>query len=316
MKIIITTCPFGNPGREPLDLLHDHGIIPVLNDTDRKYTQKELIDILKKEKPDIIIAGTEKYDSDILDIVPNLKMISRVGIGFDAIDLEECKKRNIIVTITPDAPSVAVAELTICQMINMFRHVISINNDIKNLQWNRYIGREIKNSKIGIIGMGRIGSLVYDRIRSFSPKGIFVNDIDHRKYDGIDKEHISDVEELFIESDIVTIHIPYNTDNENYVSKHKLSIMKKNACLINMSRGGLVNEDDLYNWLSKNKDTCAAIDAFNEEPYKGKLIRCEKALLTSQLGSCTRRSRYGMEVGAVEEAIRFLNNEDFKNKIV
>lgn len=320
MKVTVTTNPFGDPVRQPLTLLDDVGIKPSLNTAGRKYKSGELHKVLLKEKPDIIIAGTEKYNYEEFDLVPNLKMISRVGIGFDAIDLKECEKRGIIVTITPDAPTVAVAELTICQMINMLRRVPSIHHEMMCKSWQRYVGREIKNCKIGIIGFGRIGKAVYKRLLPFEPKRILVNDTDESQYNGIDHSHVSTLEKVLTESDIITIHIPYNEDNRNFISKHELSMMKKDACIINMSRGNIVNEYNLYWWLEKNSKTFAAIDTFANEPYEPDAIGCDlrkrpNIIMTPHLGSCTRRSRYGMEVGAVEEVIRFINEEDFRNRI-
>ena len=322
MKVLVTTSPFGDPVRQPLDLLKDAGIVPVLNKVGRKYKEEELNKILIAKNPDIIIAGTERYDYRELDLAPNLKMISRVGIGFDAVDLEECKKRGIIVTITPDAPTIAVAELTICQMINMLRRVPDVHNDMMQKGWNRYVGREIKNCKIGIIGFGRIGKAVYKRLLPFEPKGLLVNDIDEGKYSGIDYSHIASMEKILTESDIITIHVPYNKENNNFISNHEFSMMKKDACLINMSRGGIVDEYHLYWWLEKNKKTFAAIDTFATEPYESNLdnIGCDlrkrpNIFMTPHMGSCTRRSRYGMEVGAAEEVIRFINEEDFRNRI-
>ena len=110
--------------------------------------------ILLSSQPDIIIAGTEQYRKIELDCCPNLKLICRAGVGIDNIDLDECKKRNIIVTNVPSAPSHAVAELTICQMINLLRRIPQVNRT-----WDRYIGKEIRDCNIGVIGVGRIGKV-------------------------------------------------------------------------------------------------------------------------------------------------------------
>ena len=114
-KIMVTTHPFGSVNDLPIKMLHGHEVY--LNDVGRKYSPKELLERLVKFNPDIIIAGTEKYTSDTLDLLPDLKMISRVGIGLDSVPLNECRRRAIVVSYTPDAPSNAVAELAVGQMI-------------------------------------------------------------------------------------------------------------------------------------------------------------------------------------------------------
>ena len=125
MKIAVTTAPFGNPDPTPRKQLQ--GLDVEYNTIDREMNSCELASMLSKIQPDIIIAGTEKYTPEILALDPNLKLIARVGVGLDSVDLEECKKRNIIVTFTPTAPSNAVAELTIAQMIIALRHVQNVD---------------------------------------------------------------------------------------------------------------------------------------------------------------------------------------------
>jgi len=316
MKIIVTTYVFGILNKEPFNLLESHGFKAKTNELGRKYSREELIHVLKKEQPDVIIAGTEKYDEELLDLIPNLKMISRVGAGLDSVDLKECKKRNIIVTSTPDAPSNAVAELTICQIINMLRRIKNAQNDLLQGRWNRIIGKEIKECYMGIIGLGRIGGLVYKKLKSFDPKSIWINDIDKSKYKNIDQKSIKSKREIFSKCDVITIHIPYNEKNKDYVSIKEFKILKSNACLVNTSRGGIIDEEALYHWLKENKEASAAVDAFQKEPYKGKLLKCNNAYLTPHLGSCSDRSRLAMEGGAAKEVVRYLLKKKFGNRVI
>ena len=304
MNIIVTTYPFLESRAQCLEEVS-------FNEVKRKYSNLEHIAILKKTQPDIIIAGTENYTKDILDIVPNLKMIARVGIGLDSVDLHECKKRGIIVTYTPDAPSNAVAELTLAQIINMLR---GINTRI--LSWNRYIGREIRFSSIGIIGIGRIGTLVFQELSSFFPKNMLIYDIEPGKMYNLIGGIPSTKEEILRQCDIITIHIPLNESNKNYITTNELELMKPNACLLNMSRGGIINEKDIYQWLVSHPLFSVAIDTFEKEPYNGDLIKCKNAYLTPHLGSCTEMSRKRMEEEAVEDVLNFMNSSSFKNRVV
>jgi D-3-phosphoglycerate dehydrogenase len=312
-KIMVTTYPFGETNDTPIVQLLGHSV--VYNDLKRKYTREELVERLVENKPDIIIAGTEKYDNSILDLIPNLKMISRVGIGLDSIPIEECRSRSIKVAYTPDAPSNAVAELTIGQMINMARRVQTSHSDISNGVWSRYIGKEIRNCTIGIIGCGRIGRLVIEKLEGLKPRRIYANDLIYQRALNLPRVEYSKKMQIMSECDIISVHIPWTEENDKYISSSELSIMKKDVMLVNMSRGGVFDEDALFNFLSENKEATASIDTFENEPYNGNLTSLRNAYLTPHLGSCSHTSRFHMEVGAVEEVLNYINNKDLVNEV-
>ena len=313
MKIMVTTHPFGKNNNLPIKMLSEYEVH--YNDVYRKYSREEHLERIKKINPDIIIAGTEKYDYEIFNLASNLKMISRVGIGLDSIPLEECKKRGIIVSYTPDAPSNAVAELTICQMINMLRRVQFVDNDIRNGKWSRYIGKELRDCNVGIIGCGRIGGIIINKMQGLKPRKLFVNDINHEKCN-LPRCEFATKFQILSSCDIISLHIPLNDKNINYIDKEELSVIKDDAILLNMSRGGIINEESLLNFLQNNKKACAALDTFYDEPYNGPLKYLDNCYLTPHLGSCTDKSRYCMEVGAVEQALCFINNKDIENRVL
>lgn len=318
MKVIVTTYPYGEPDHAPIDFLSENGIQPSFNQVGRKYTKEEITHILTSEKPNIIIAGTENYSADILDKLPNLKMISRVGIGLDSVDLKECKKRDILVTHTPDAPSNAVAELTLCQMLNMLRRVqrVSCSLKSKKADWHRFIGRDIRDCNIGIIGMGRIGSLLLQKLQGLKPRRIFINDIDESRMHNRARTEPATKHQILRNCDIITIHIPLDKENVNYLSGKDLKLMKTDAQVINMSRGGIITESDLFNWLVKNPEAGAAVDTYEQEPYTGPLRDLPNAYLTPHLGSCTKKSRFDMEMSAAEEVVNFISGKRFNNRVV
>jgi D-3-phosphoglycerate dehydrogenase len=303
MKIMVTTHPFGEPDSTPKRLLKGHEVF--YNTVGRKYTHDELRGQIDRVKPDIIIAGTEKYTPEVLDLMPNLKMISRVGIGMDSIPIEECNRRGVVVTNTPDAPSNAVAELTVCQIINALRRVNEMSESLNNGNWQRFIGRELRECTVGIVGYGRIGKLVYDRLQSFGCK-IIVHEIDENVVKRAEKrvEFCSKYDILNF-TDIITIHIPRSEENIDFISKGSFGYIE-GSIIVNTSRGGIVNEEALAEWLG-DEGNIAIVDTFNEEPYKGVLADLPNAYLTPHLGSCTKKSRYDMEVGAVKNALRFID---------
>lgn len=314
MKIMVTTHPYGSVNALPREMLSHYDVY--YNDVDRKYKTEELIERLRKFQPDAIVAGTEKYTPEILDIVPNLKIISRVGIGLDSIPLDECKKRDIVVTYTPDAPSNAVAELAIGQMFNMLRHSQNCDESIRNGKWDRFIGRELRGCEVGIIGCGRIGNLIIDKMQGLKPRRIFVNDIVYEKTQNLPRCEYASKAQILSTCDIITIHIPYNEDNVDYITSEELEFVKNDVILINMSRGGIINEDDLYDFLISHKESCAAVDTYNDEPYKGKLISLKNIYLTPHLGSCTEKSRFDMEVGSAEAVINWIHGKKIQNRVI
>ena len=154
-KALITTIPFGDKDRLPLELLENSNIDYLINPLGKKLTEDELAEIITDF--DVIIAGTEQISDRIMEKASNLKMISRVGIGLDSVDLLAAEKRNIKISYTPDAPAPAVAELTVGMMLTLLRSVHVANSQMHLGDWHRYFGRRLSEVTIGIIGVGRIG---------------------------------------------------------------------------------------------------------------------------------------------------------------
>ena len=271
MKILITIYPFGISEIEMQKLFPGFDVI--YNDKRRKLNNEELKEVLKKTNPDIIVAGTEKYTAGELNLCPNLKMISRAGVGVDGVDLAECQKRNIAVTYVPDACTTAVAELTISQMINALRNVQYVSNT-----WERAIGSSLANSVIGVFGCGRIGKAVIERLYGFKPAKILINDINPDQMNSLKDCQPATKDEILRLADIITFHIPlidptltpkYN--NYDFIKFDDLEKCKQTAIIINTSRGGIINEKDLNDWLKNNPGAKAVIDTFEIEPYEGEL---------------------------------------------
>ncbi|HAB51051.1 MAG TPA: lactate dehydrogenase [Ignavibacteriales bacterium] len=315
VKILITAVPFGELDREVLNLLSRNSRIEFnVNTFGRKLTEQELIGVISGY--DIVIAGTETYTRRVMENAPKLKLISRVGIGLDSVDLEAADELGIIVSYTPDAPAPAVAELTIAQMINLSRKLPLADRKLREGQWKRYSGLRLSKSVIGIIGTGRVGSIVLKHLQTFNPEKIFVNDIVpnfdfYRKYNA----ELVEKEIIYKESDIITLHIPLTNATYKLISKKEMYLMKKNVCLINTSRGAIINEEDLYEYLFNNPLASVALDVFEKEPYKGILTMLDNCIFTCHMGSMAEDCRINMEIEAVKEAIRLVNGESLKNLV-
>ena len=314
LNVLITTVPFADKNSLPLELLKGVGANFVINPIGRKLKEEELADLIGDF--DILIAGTELITANVLSRASKLKLISRVGIGLDNVDLLEAQKRGILVSYTPDAPAPAVAELTIGLMLSLLRNIHLANKQMHEGDWNRYFGRRIPEITIGIIGVGRIGGRVLRRLSAFGTPRILVNDLtpnrnvaDKLKLEWVDKETI------FKEADLISLHLPLTARTKNLIGKDQLLSMKKDALIINTSRGGIINENDLFEVLEKGHLDGAAVDVFEIEPYFGNLSKIERCILTSHMGSMSFDCRIKMEIEATEEAVRFISNKPLKSLV-
>lgn len=314
MKALITTVPFGANNRLPINLLKQSGIDYVINPFGTKLKESELFEIISDF--DVIIAGTEPITDKIMSKGKKLKMISRVGIGLDSVDLQAAERRGINVSYTPNAPAPAVAELTIGMMLSLLRSVNICNTQMHAGRWHRYFGRRLSECTVGIIGAGRIGKRVIQHLAGFHPKKILVNDlrIEHEFDKNLFIEWC-DKDKIYRNADIITIHIPLSIHTKNLIQREQLDLMKDDAIIINTSRGGIINEDDLYEIMKSGKLCGAALDVFNIEPYSGKLNQIERCLLTAHMGSMSVDCRARMEIESTEEAIRFIKGEELQSQV-
>ncbi|MBT4662706.1 MAG: phosphoglycerate dehydrogenase [Candidatus Marinimicrobia bacterium] len=289
-------------------MLEKSGIEYLINPLNTKLTEDQLAGMVSDY--DVIIAGTEPITEKVMKRTTNLKLISRVGIGLDSVDLLAAKKRGIKVSYTPDAPSPAVAELTLGLMLTLLRSVHVSNTQMHQGKWHRYFGKRLENVTVGIIGVGRIGSGVLKRLKGFGTTKIIVNDIEpNYELNSEFKLEWKSKEEIYKVADIISLHIPLTRLTNNMIKKEHLKTMKSDAIIINTSRGGIINEQDLYEVMQSGYLSGAAIDVYEKEPYTGCLKEIERCLLTAHMGSMSYDCRIQMEIEATEEAIGFLTSK-------
>jgi len=307
-KVLVTTVPFGDKNSQPLDQLQAAGIEYLINPIGRKLKEDELAEMISDF--DVLIAGTEPITEKVMNRAPRLKLISRVGIGLDSVDLLAAERRGIKVSYTPDAPAPAVAELTIGLMLSLLRSVHVANAQMHRGEWHRYFGRRMSEVTIGIIGAGRIGGRVLRHLAAFGSPRVLVNDLapDHGVAPGPRLEWV-DKEVIYREADMISLHVPLTVHTKNMIRSEQIATMKSDALLINTSRGGIINESDLAEALRTGVIGGAAIDVFDHEPYNGELATLDRCLLTSHMGSMSVDCRTRMEIEATEEAVRFLTGQ-------
>jgi D-3-phosphoglycerate dehydrogenase / 2-oxoglutarate reductase len=300
---LITTVPFGERNRLPLELLESAGIDYVINPLGRRLREEELAEMVAGF--DALIAGTEPISELVIARATRLRLISRVGIGLDSVDLLAARQRGIEVSYTPDAPAPAVAELAIGLMLALLRRVHVANSQLHGGRWQRHLGRRLSEVTVGVIGAGRIGTRVLQKVAAFEPGRVLANDIDPNRERTRGVEWVAK-EDIYRQADLITLHVPLTPQTRNLLRREQLLQMKPDALLINTSRGGIVNERDLAEVLNSGHLAGAAIDVFENEPYAGELATIERCLLTAHMGSMSEDCRTRMEIEATQEAVRFL----------
>ena len=313
-KVLITTVPFAEKNKLPLELLDSKSIEYTINPLGRKLTEEELAEYITNF--DALIAGTEPITDYVLSNAKHLKLISRVGIGLDSVDLNSARNKKILVSYTPDAPAPAVAELTIGLMISLLRSINVSNLQMHNGKWHRFFGRRISEINIGVIGAGRIGSRVLRRTQAFGTPTLLVNDLmpDH-ELDKTMRINWSTKNEIFVNSDLITLHLPLTKLTKNLITKEELLLMKKDSLIINTSRGGIINENDLFEVMKNGHIGGAAVDVFEKEPYDGPLVDIDRCLLTAHMGSMSDDCRTRMEIEATEDIIRFFSGKKLVGQV-
>jgi D-3-phosphoglycerate dehydrogenase len=301
MKVLVSPSSFGQCGKESLSILEKKGFQVTINPFGRKLTEKETISLGKDCCG--IVAGVEILNKTVLDNLRELKCISRVGVGMDNIDIDFARNRGIAVCNTPNGPTQAVAELTLGLTLALLRKITIADRNIRNDTWKKEIGSLLAGKSIGVLGLGRIGKRVSQLFKSLGNE-IYATDISHDE-DWIKMHNVTmlGIDQLFQKCDIITVHLPGNQSGNATVGSSLLNKMKKSAFLINVSRGGVIEEDALYRCLKENMISGAAVDVFLNEPYKGMLKTLENTILTPHLGSYAKESKLQMEIDAVNNLL-------------
>lgn len=299
MRVLITDTMYcTDTGRQAAADIADNLGEVVLNPLGRKLTGSEIMSLWNGF--DVIIAGTEVYDATLLCRAPaRLKMIARNGVSFENIDLDAAKQKQITVTTVRGANSAAVADGTIALLLAVARRLPATDRAVRAGRWDAPVADDVNHKTLGILGFGSIGKAVAKRARGFdmtvlaySPPGEF--DETFAAQHGVLK---SSMEEILRCSDYVTLHMPVLPATQGIINRETLMIMKPTAYLINTSRGGLVNEEDLCEALKNGTIRGAALDVFETEPVSNTaLFELENTVLSPHCA--------GLSAGAIAEMAR------------
>jgi len=300
-RVCIGTSSFGSYDERPLDLMREEDLTWDLNPRGRRLEGPELVEFAWEAVG--LIAGNEPLDESTLPYLKRLRVISRCGVGLDNVDLDVATRCGIRVFNTPSAPTPAVAELTLSVTLSLLRHTSWMDRDLRAGSWKKRMGHLLRGKRVGIIGFGDIGQEV---ARLFQVLGCSLGYADPREIDSDLPARRLGLRELLEWADIVSVHISGGGREGPLIGEFELGHMRQGAWLVNLSRGGVVDEDALAASLSSGRLRGAAIDVFGEEPYSGPLTGYDNVVLTPHVGSYGLEARVDMEIQAVRNLIEGL----------
>lgn len=280
-----------------------------LNNSGKTLGGSELLEFLDGQNK--VIVGLENFDKNLIDQLPELKVISKFGVGLNNIDLESMKEHSISLGFQPGTNKQSVAELALMHIFIALRKAPSSKEDICNNIWSQNKGHELFGKTIGIIGFGNIGQRLAELLEPFKCKIVFYDGIEFSKEELVDKfpsrseDFINNLQqsslnEVLKEADIVSIHIPLLEETQNLISVDELACLKKDVRIINTSRGGIVDEKALEDFLNQNKNAFATFDVFETEPaFNHPLLKLNNFYATSHLGSMTIEGVISMGIAAI-----------------
>lgn len=276
------------------ELLKKHSHIK-FNDSGKSLAGKELIDFLSGAEKAII--ALEKINSETLSQLPHLKLISKYGVGLDNIDFEALKKHNIQLAWKGGVNKISVAELALHFMLGCARGSFHSHHEVQKNIWVQFKGQNLSEKTIGILGLGHVGQELVKMLKPFRVK-ILGYDLHQKNLADVEQ---TSLERVLTQSDIVSIHLPHTTKTHHVLSKERLEMMKAGSFLINTARGGLVDEEALFELLKSKKIQSAAFDVFAEEPPKNRdLINLDNFFATAHIGGSSIQSIHLMGLAAIE----------------
>jgi len=301
MKIIVTD----KMADDGIKYLRENGFEV---DTPFGISQEELLNVIENYDA-IIVRSATKVTEQVIERGKNLKVVGRAGNGVDNIDVNACTKRGILVVNTPEGNIMAAAELTIGLIFALFRNIpqaymAARNNDFRR---NKFVGNELDGKIAGVIGLGRIGSIVASKLKALNMNVIAYDPyVTDEKFKDMGIRKCETMEELLKEADVITVHIPKTDKSQGLIGEEELKLVKPGARIINVARGGIINEKALYDALKDGRVAGAAIDVFEKEPnfnkkpeeqdYKNPLLELDNVIYTPHLGASSEEANLNVSI--------------------
>lgn len=299
--IALTTSSFGVYDRTPIRLLEEAGYEVRLNPYERKLSPEEVTEVFAGCIG--VVAGTETISREAMKSLPELKVISRCGVGMDGVDQDAATELGITVVNTPFGPTQATAEMAVGLIFNVLRRINAMDRDLRSGVWKKRMGRQLSGKKVAVLGLGRIGGRVAGMLSAMGCEVGF--------FDPIAPEMDSPYEfmpfkELLQWAEIVTLHCAGQCDCSTVLGREELAILSPGTIVINCSRGELLDEKALVELLQSGHLGGAGLDVYRDEPYSGPLLDMENVVLTPHASSYTMEGRAAMELDSVKNLLAAL----------
>lgn len=307
VDILVTLSTFSAQSDKPLRLLEQSGFTFRTNPYGRRMKPGEVIELGRDCRG--LVAGVEPYTAETLAQFPNLRCISRCGVGIDSIDLTEAKRRGIAVLNTPDEPIAAVAELALTMILALLRQLPKVDSLMHEHKWQRVTGRLLTGKTVGIIGLGRIGRQVVELVQPFGATVISVEPYPDGDWVTAHDVELVDLPALLARADIVSLHASTAREHPLHLGAAELAQMKRGAWLINMARGDMVDDEALHKALTSGRLSGAGLDVFPQEPYHGPLCDNPRAILSPHQATLTLETRVAMETHAAQNLVHYLQTK-------
>jgi len=279
--------------------------------------EEELINLIADYHALIIRSGT-KVTRRIIEAAQNLKVIGRAGTGVDNIDIESATKKGIVVMNAPGGNTISAAEHTVSMMLALSRNIPQANASLKRGEWDRkkFMGTEVYGKTLGIIGLGRIGREVARRARGLKMRVVAYDPfISKEKAEGMGVRLLS-LEELLPQVDFLSIHTPLTSQTRGLIGEREISLMKRGVRIINCARGGIIQEDALYQALKAGKIKGAALDVFEKgKPFDSPLLKLDSVIITPHLGASTEEAQKRVAMDIATQVIDFLKYGRVRNAV-
>lgn len=286
-------------------------------DVKTKLSKDELLQLIPQYEV-LLVRSETKVTADVIAAAKKLKIIGRAGVGIDNVDVPSASKRGIIVMNTPGGNTISAAEHTMSMMLALSRNIPQANASLKRCEWRRkeFTGTEVFGKTLGVIGLGKIGAEVAKRAKAFGMNVIAYDPLASHEHAQKIGATLATIDEVLRSADYITLHVPRNAETENLISTANIAKMKDGVRIINVARGGIVNEKDLSDAIKSGKVKGAAIDVFETEPCTSSpLFELDQVVVTPHLGASTEEAQINVAIDVVKQVMLFFEKNIIQNAV-
>ncbi len=309
MKVLVTSPLLTPADRELLDSVVRQGIELQFAPNRGGRSPAELA--LLAQDVAGIIAGSDVMDRTFFAATPRLRVIARVGVGYDAIDLEAAHSAGVIITTTPGANDQTVADYTLGLMLALLRKVPANHDNVSNGRWERAIGVDLTGKTVGVVGLGRIGKLVVRRLSGFDVTILGHELLPDLEFNARYQVELLPFDELLRRADIVSFHVNLSSLTTHMLDERRIGLVKPSAYVINTCRGGVIDERALSAALNEGRVAGAALDVFEDEPAIGRaIVSARNVIVSAHVAGISLESKHRMAAIAIDETLRVLTGAE------